>query len=148
MTFTAIPFEPLLSDLVVYEGTDPGTGYTRKDLNVTPPAGGAAVKLGTVVFRAKSADKTAPYAVVAASGDLALTNEYAVVFGNHYGYNPSFVPAAIATGKFNAVAFVQGPMKLKSYYLDSVHSALTATQRSTLFELLEKQGIVVEQTVA
>lgn len=148
MPFTSIPFEPLLSDLVVFEGTDPGSGYTRKDINVTPPAGGAPITLGTVVFRAKSADKTAAYAVVTAAINLSLDNEYAVVFGNHYGFNPSFVPSAIAAGKFNAVSFVQGPLKLKSYYLDQVHSALTATQRSQLFELLEKQGIVVEQTVA
>lgn len=148
MAFTSIPFEPLLSDLVVFEGTDPGSGYTRKEINVTPPANSAPLKLGTVVFRAKSADKTAPYAVVTAAGNLSLDNEYAVVFGNHYGFNPSFVPFAIAAGKFNAVSFTQGPLKLKSYYLDQVHSALTSTQRAQLFELLEKQGIVVEQTVA
>ena len=148
MAFTSIPFEPLLSDLVVFEGTDPGSGYTRKEINVTPPAASAPLKLGTVVFRAKSADKAAAYAVVTAAGNLSLDNEYAVVFGNHYGYNPSFVPSAIATGKFNSVAFTQGPLKLKSYYLDQVHSALTSAQRSQLFELLEKQGIVVEQTVA
>jgi hypothetical protein len=148
MAFTSIPFEKLLSDLVIYEGTDPNTGFTRKEINVTPPAGGAALELGTVVFRAKSADPTAAYAVVAAGADVALTNEYAIVFGDHYGFKGSFVPAAIAAGKFNAVSFIQGPMKFKEYYLKQIHSALTATQFAALKGVLEKQGLVVETTVA
>lgn len=148
MPFTNIPYEKRLSDLVIMETTDPSSGFTRKEINVTPPDGGAPVLLGTVVFRAKSADPTAAYAVVAAGADIALTNEYAVVFGNHFGFTESFVPAAIAAGKFNAVSFVQGPLKMKEYFLKQVHSALSATEFAALKGVLEKQGIVVETTVA
>jgi len=148
-----MPFENIaprdvrLSDLVVWEGFDVIDGFNRRDLNITPPAASAPVKLGTIVFRAKSTDETAPFAVVAASGDVALTNEYAVVLGNHYGYKTSFVPAAIAAGKFNAIAYTSGPMKIKDYLPKAIHSALNATQFAALAQALEKQGIVVLDTV-
>lgn len=144
MPFQAMPVrEKRLSDLVVYEGIEPSVGYNRRELNVTPPAASAPLKLGTIVFRAKSADETAPYAVVAAGADVALTNEYAVVIGNHYGYQPSFKPEAIAAGKFNAIAYTSGPMMIKDYLPKQIHSALTATQFAALAQALEKQGIVV-----
>ncbi|MDX9668773.1 hypothetical protein [Pseudomonas sp. P8_250] len=144
MPFQAMPVrDKRLSDLVVFEGFEPSVGYNRRDINITPPAASAPVKLGTIVFRAKSTDEAAPFAVVAAVGDIALTNEYAVVLGDHYGYQTSFVPAAIAAGKFNAVAYTSGPMKIKEYLPKQIHSALNATQFAALAQALEKQGIVV-----
>lgn len=144
MPFEAMPVrEKRLSDLVVFEGFEPSVGYNRRDINITPPAASAPVKLGTIVFRAKSTDEAAPFAVVAAAGDIALTNEYAVVLGDFYGYKTSFVPAAIAAGKFNAIAYTSGPMKIKDYLPKQIHSALTATQFAALAQALEKQGIVV-----
>jgi hypothetical protein len=144
MPFQAMPVrEKRLSDLVVFEGFEPTVGYNRRDINVTPPAASAPVKLGTIVFRAKSTDEAAPFAVVAAVGDIALTNEYAVVIGDHYGYKPSFVPAAIAAGKFNSIGYTSGPMKIKDYLPKQIHSALNPTQFAALAQALEKQGIVV-----
>ena len=148
-----MPFENIaprdvrLSDLVVWEGFEPSDGYNRRDLNITPPAASAPVKLGTIVFRAKSTDEAAPFAVVAAAGDIALTNEYAIALGNHYGYKTSFVPDAIAAGKFNAIGYTSGPMKIKDYLPKAIHSALNATQFAALAQALEKQGIVVLDTV-
>lgn len=148
-----MPFENIaprdvrLSDLVVWEGFDVIDGFNRRDINVTPPAASAPVKLGTILFRAKSTDETAPFAVVTAAGDIALTNEYAVTLGNHYGYKTSFVPEAIAAGKFNAIAYTSGPMKIKDYLPKKIHSALNATQFAALAQALEKQGIVVLDTV-
>lgn len=148
MPFEAIaPRAARLSDLVVWEGFEPSDAFNRRDINVTPPAASAPLKLGTIVFRAKSTDETAAFAVVAAAGDVALTNEYAVVFGDFYGYKPSFVPAAIAAGKFNAIAYTSGPMKIKDYLPKAIHSALNATQFAALAQALEKQGIVVLDTV-
>ncbi len=147
MPFVTYPYEKRLSDLIVMEGTDPVTGYTRKDINVTPPAASAPVQLGTVVFRAKGTAAFGAYAVVTAAANLSLDNEYAVVFGDEYGFSPSFVPKAVGTTTYNAVAITQGPIKLKEYYLKQVHAALTAPQFSQLKELLEKQGIVVDPTV-
>ena len=42
MPFVDMPYSKRLSDLVVHE-IDPSVGYGRKCVNVTPPAGGAAV---------------------------------------------------------------------------------------------------------
>lgn len=148
MPFQSLPVrDKRLSDLVIFEGFAPIEGINRREINVTPPAASAPVKLGTIVFRAKSTDETAPFAVVSAVGDIALTNEYAVVLGNHYGYQTSFKPEAIAAGKFNAIAYTSGPMKIKDYLPKQIHSALNATQFAALAQALEKQGIVVIDTV-
>jgi hypothetical protein len=127
---------------------DPRVGYSRKCVNVTPPAAGATVDIGTVVFRAKGTDPAAPYAVLSAALDIAETNEFAVVYGDHYSYNPSFAPRAIAAGQFNAVGFVghSGGLQLKEYFLKQRHAALTDAEFASLKEVLEKQGIIVLET--
>lgn len=151
MAFTAMIERARLSDLIVTD-YDPSTGYTHDDINVTPPAGGVAVTLGTVVFRAKDVDPEAPYAVLSASTDVVATNEFAVVFGDHYAFNPSFVPNAITAGKFNAIAVRRGPSALKEHYLKKITqdvngAALTNAEFASLKELLKLQGIVVLDTV-
>lgn len=253
-----------LSDLVYHE-LDPSVGYSRQDINVTPPAGGAAVKMGTVVFRAKATpafnntenatftfedvtadgenatitiagrvitiadgssataaqiaqafitgvtvgsaavsgalsgytvvagaadveavftsstpntnvtDLTAAvtgdagaltpvisdgaannqaYAVIADATALANTNEFAIVFGDHYSCKDSFVPRAIAEGQFNAVAFVgkNGALMLKDHLIkaiaqDADGAALTDSEFEILRELLAQQGLLVEVTL-
>lgn len=141
------------SDLVVNE-LDPRVGYARETINVTSPRMGYTVKMGTVVFRAKSADPLAAYAVLSASTDLAPTNEYAVVYGDHYGFNEEFVLAAESTNPVagNAVAFVRGPVQLKEWYIkqiaqDAAGAALTDAQFNNLKELLASQGVIVEVTL-
>lgn len=134
-----------LSDLIFDEYIQ--AGFTREVINVTPPAAGAPVTLGTVVFRAKSLDPAAAYAVVAANTALVSTNEFAVVFGDGYGFNPSFVPNAIGAGKTNAVSVKRGPIQLKDALIKGVHTALTAAEIITLKELLKLQGVVVEVTL-
>lgn len=151
MAFTAMIERARLSDLIVTD-YDPSTGYTHDNINVTPPAGGAPVTLGTVVFRAKSANPEAAYAVLSADTDVVATNEFAVVFGDHYAFNPSFVPKTIAAGKFNAIAVRRGPVSLKEYHLkkitqDVAGAALTDAEFASLKELLKLQGIVVLDTV-
>lgn len=141
------------SDLVVNE-LDPRVGYARETINVTPPAASGTVKMGTVVFRAKSADPLAAYAVLAGAASLSLDNEYAVVYGDHYGFNEEFVPAAVSTNPVagNAVAFIRGPVQLKEWYIkqiaqDEDGAALTDVQFNSLKELLAKAGIIVEITL-
>ena len=114
MPFVTMPYSKRLSDLVVHE-IDPSVGYGRKCVNVTPPAGGAAVEIGTVVYRAKGTNPEGAYAVLSAAAQIAETNEFAVIYGDHYSFNPSFVPRAIAAGQFNADGFVghSGVLKLK-----------------------------------
>lgn len=145
----------IFSDLVLHE-LDPVVGYSRQDLNVTPPAANATVKLGTVVFRAKANTNTAEtaYAVLSADTQLVATNEFAIVYGDHYGYNPEFAPRTIAAGQFNAVGFVgkNGALQLKDalvreFAQDPDGADLTDAQFETLRELLKAQGIILEITL-
>lgn len=148
MPVVARPLEPLFSDLVFHE-LDPSVGYARECINVTPPAASAPVLMGTVVFRAKSTDPYAPYAVLTANAAIVETNEFAVVFGNQFGFKASFVPDVVQTTNFNAVSFKRGPVQLKDYYIKMRHiPGITAPQFETLREILKKQGIIVEITVA
>lgn len=151
MPFVANPYEARFSDLVFHE-LDPSVGYARECINVTPPAGGAPVTIGTVVYRAAGTDPEGAYAVLSAAAQLVATNEFAVVYGDNYGFNASFVPNAIVAGEFNAVGFKRGPVQLKDYYIkqvaqDADGANLTDAQFETLRELLKKQGIIVEITL-
>lgn len=152
-------FTPLsrtsFSDLVYHE-LDPSVGYSRQDLNVTPPADAAAVLMGTVVFRAK-ADGNTPataYTVLSAAADISVDNEYAVVYGNHYQCVDSFVPRTIAAGQYNAVGFVgkNGGLQLKDLLIrevaqEATGANLTDAQFENLREVLASQGIIVEVTL-
>lgn len=151
MPFVDTNLNKRLSDLVFHE-FDPASGYARECINVTPPAGGAAVQMGTVVFRAKSTNPYAAYAVLSADTQLVDTNEFAVVFGDGYGFNPSFVPFAVQATNFNAVSFKRGPVQLKEYYIkqiaqDAAGAALSDAEFETLRELLKRQDVIVEVTV-
>lgn len=140
-----------LSDLVFKE-VDPASRYSRESINVTPPANSAPVALGTVVFRAKSElNPYAAYAVLSNSNQLVDTNEFAVVFGDEYGFAESFVPKTVQTNTFNAVAFIRGQVQLKDYYLrkfaqDANGLNLSDANFNALKSLLKRQGIVVETT--
>ena len=147
MPVVARPLEPLFSDLVFHE-LDPSVGYARECINVTPPAASAPVQLGTVVFRAASTDPAAAYAVLVNASDIVATNEFAVVFGDAFGFNASYVPNAIAAGVFNSVAFKRGPVQLKDYYLKLRQDKLNANEFAILKVVLKKQGVIVELTVA
>lgn len=154
MPFTPATYAKRFSDLVVHE-IDPSVGYSRRDLNITPPS--VPVLLGTVVYRAKSSDLTAAWTVLGSATPLVLTNEFAVVYGDHYSFNPSFTPRAIAAGRYNAVGFVgtSGGLQLKEYFIKQVAqasvpnggAALNDAQFETLKGLLEQQGIQVLKTV-
>ena len=149
-----MPFVPAvsnkrLSDLIVHE-TDPSVGYNRRDINITP----APVQLGQVVFRAISSDLTAPYAVLSAAGQLVDTNEFAIVIGDEFSFNPNFTPRAIEAGQFNAVGIVGNgnAIQLKEYYVkqvaqDAEGANLTDAQFETLRGLLEAAGIQLLKTL-
>jgi len=145
MPFVAKPLPVRFSDLVVKE-IDPASAYSRDSINVTPPAASAPLLIGNVVFRAKSLDPTAAYAVLSNVSQLVDTNEFAVVFGDEYSFNPSFVPKAIAAGKFNSIAFIRGMVQLKDYYVKENNIAMTAAQLATLSTLLKRQGVILVET--
>lgn len=154
MPFVANAFAKRLSDLVFHE-VDPSVGYARESVNITPPTGATTVDLGSVFFRAKSLDPAAPYARLSAAAQLVDTNEFVVILGDRFSFNPAFVPFAVAAGEFNAVGFKRGPVQLKEYFIKQVTQAaagdggagLTDAQFETLREVLKRQDIIVEVTV-
>lgn len=148
MPFVPANFRARLSDLVVHE-LDPAVGYSRRDLNIDTED---TVEIGTVVFREISSDLTAPYSPVASADALVDTNEFAVVYGDEFSFNPSFTPRAIAEGQYNAVGYVgtSGGLQLKEYYIKErivEDAGLTEANFETLKGLLEAQGIQILRTV-
>lgn len=144
-----------LGDLVLHE-LDPSVGYARQDLNVTPPAGGAEIRMGTVVYRAKANtnNQYTAYTVLDGAAALVATNEFAVVYGDHFSCQESFVPRAIAANQYNAVGYVgkNGGLQLKDWLpkeiaQDADGAALTDAQFEILRELLKAQGIILEITL-
>ena len=149
MPFVPAVFNKRLSDLIVHEA-DPSVGYNRRDINITP----APVQLGQVVFRAVGSDLTAPYAVLDGAAALVDTNEFAIVIGDEFSFNPEFTPRAIAADQFNAVAIVGNgnAIQLKEYYVkqvaqDAEGAALTDAEFETLRGLLEAAGIQLLKTL-
>lgn len=141
MAFTNITLDVRASDLLV--GTYQNN-FNNDEANITPPAASAPIPFGTIVFRAKGLGKAAAWAAVTAAGNLASTNEYAVVWGDNYGFKANFVPRAIAAGKYNAIVIKRGPAEFKEFYIKQVHgTALGATNFDILKQLLADQGLVV-----
>ncbi|MNQ73481.1 hypothetical protein D3C85_882120 [compost metagenome] len=150
MAFESVAYKNRLSDLIVNE-YEPSVGFCRESINVTPPAASAPVTLGTVVYRVKSLDPAAAWTVLDADTALVATNEFAVVFGDEYGFKESYIPNTITANEFNSVAIRRGPVVLKEYYLKAITMAapasLSAAEFITLKELLKLQGIVCERTL-
>lgn len=151
MAFIDVPFYKRFSDLVFHE-VDPQSGYAREDVNVTPPANGAPIELGTVAVREKTElDPYAPYTILSGAADISEDNEYIVLFGDNFGFNPSFVPFSVTTTSFNAVGFKRGMVQLKEYFIkqvaqDATGAALTDAEFETLREVLKRQDVIVEIT--
>ena len=144
MTFQTLP-QAGLSRLVVHE-PHPSVGYARRTI-VVQSSDTVPVKMGTLVFRVKSVSLNAPYAPVTANSALVATNEFAVVFGDNYSYKESWIAAAAATVP-NSVAFVQGEVILKDELLVATTGfAFGTTDYLKMKQLLENQGIVIEQTL-
>lgn len=144
MAFTEITLLKRLSDLLIGHYVD---NFNNEDANITPPAAGAPIKFGTVVCRPVGSDKNVAWAPIAASTDVATTNEFAVVLGNHYGYAQDFVPKAIASGKYNAIVIKRGPVELKEFYIKEVNATAAGANYSLLLTLLGNQGLVVLEDV-
>lgn len=137
MAFTEITLVKQASDLVVdhYIGN-----FNNDKANITPAG---VIPFGTVVFRKKGLAIEAPWAAVATDDDVAETNEYAVVYGDHYGFKYDFTPKAIKAKLFNAVVVKRGPVMLKEFYIKAVHGTALATKYGVLKQLLADQGVVV-----
>lgn len=145
MSLIQRPYQ-LLSDLVVHE-IDPCVGYARKVVNVTV-AGDVSVKLGAVLFRAKGTDPTAPYSVVTDAAGFVTTNEFAVLIGDHYGYELAPLALTVATSPRKVTVYQRGMVVLKDFtILEAVKqnfAGISDTQFGVLKHLLEQQGVLVE----
>lgn len=128
------------SDLIV---NHPDGNYQNDSANITPPAANAIMPLGTIVYRAKGGAKATAWTVLDDDTDVVATNDYAVVYGDHYGWKPDFAPKAIAAGKYNAIVIARGPVMLKEYYIKKVYKTVLTTKYETLKGLLAAQGLVV-----
>lgn len=137
MAFTELTLLKQSSDLVVDQESG---NFNYDNANITPAG---VIPFGTVVFRAKGLAIEAPWAAVAAGADVADTNEYAIVYGDQYGFKADFTPKAIAAKKFNAVVIKRGPAMVKEYYIKQVHGTALTTKYGVLKQLLADQGVVV-----
>lgn len=135
-----------LSDLVVHE-QDPSVGYARRTI-VVQSSNTVPVAFGQLVFRVKNVSANAPYAPVTADSALVATNEFAVAFGDEYSAKDSWIARADAT-VVNTVAFVKGDVILKDAAIISGVDGLVFGDANYLKvkQLLENQGIIIEQTI-
>lgn len=134
-----------LSDLVVNE-LEPCVGWARKVVPVDIDEE-TEVAQGTVVFRARGIDPTVPFAPITAAANLAITNEYAVLFGDNYNAKPTFfITQGEAVSFFNQGVILK-EKALKDIYVNGEDEILTEAQFEGLKLLLERQGIRVEHTL-
>lgn len=142
MAFTELKFGKYASDLVIGHL---GFHFSNENANITPAG---VIELGTVVTRAKGGAPEAPWAVVATAGDVVDTNEYAVVFGDHYAFKESFTPKAIVTGKWNALVIARDA-QFKEYYIKEVQAEkLGEAPYALLKKLMSDQGLLVLDDVS
>lgn len=134
---------PLASDLLVDHYH---LNYNNDNANITPAG---VIPFGTVVFRAKGLVKTAAWTAVDDAADVVVGNEFALVYGDQFGFKVGFTPKAIAANKYNAIVVKRGPALVKEFYLKKVHGTqLGATTFDKLKQLLADQGLVVLDDVS
>lgn len=140
MAWKQFEYTKYISDLVIGHL---GFHFSVDNANITPPAANGILPLGTVVFRAKGLGSADAWAPVATVGDVVATNEFAVVFGDHYAAKFDFAPRAIAAGKFNSVV-IKRDAQFKEHYIKAVHGTdLGDVAFDLLKQLMADQGLLV-----
>lgn len=139
MAFTEMKFLKRASDLLI---DHKHFNFSNDNANITPPAAGAAIPFGTVVFRAKGLALEAPWTIVTDNLSLVDTNEFAVVWGDHHSFAADFVPRPIAAGKFNSIV-IKRDAAFKEYYIGWVHGVTLADDFAKLKQLMADQGLLI-----
>lgn len=135
------PVRILLSDIILHEN-DSSTAITRDAVDVTPPAGGEALKCGTLVFRTKSLDRKTPFAQLTAAADLTVgATEVAIFLGNAFSYESETKLEAIKAGEPNAVVLARDAI-VASWVLEEVNADVDDLEGA--FAQLQEAGIIVE----
>lgn len=147
MAFKNITLLKRASDLLIGHYMN---AFNFDDANITPPTTATdPVLLGSIVFRAKGLGKAAPWTLITAAGDVADTNEYAVVWGDGYAFAADFVLAPIAANRFNAIVIKRGPAEFKEFYIKELYETLLgAAPYDILKQLMADQGLVVLNDVS
>lgn len=142
MAFTELKTLKYASDLLI----DHEEFHFSNDKTNITPAG--VIKLGTIVFRPKNSAPTVAWSVVDDAADAVATNEFAVVWGDHYGFAYDFTPRAIAAGKYNAVVITREAAFKEFYIKDNYATLLGTAPYAMLKQLMANQGLLVLQDVS
>lgn len=142
MAFQNITLLKRASDLLVGHYIN---NFNNDDANITPAG---MIPFGTIVFRAKGLALDAAWAAVTKAADIVGTNEFAVVWGDAYGFAADFTPRAIKAKFFNAVVIKRGPVELKEYYIKQVHATQLGASYGIMKQLMADQGLVVLDDVS
>lgn len=140
--------ERKLSDLLFHEANSPYVGYDRADLTdaTVTVAGTDVLTLGTPVFRVKSPVAGAKWAPVKVTGNLAITNEYALVIADGLGEQLDVSGA----GDHKVTLLVRGPVMVKDAKVKKSAAAIgltVAADQANLIHLLKAQGIIAAPTI-
>ena len=141
MAFKELNFGKYASDLLI---DHPDFKFGNEDSNITP--GAQPFKLGTIVHRPKDSLQTVAWTAVAAGADVVDTNEFAVIWGDHYGFKMDFTPKAIAAGKWNSIVVRKGAFK--EFYIKANYKTVLAADYAKLLQLMANQGLLVLQDVS
>lgn len=136
MAFTELKFGTYASDLVI---DHPAYKFGNENSNITPLV--TALPLGTIVHRPKDSAPTVAWSVIDADADVVATNEFAVVWGDHYGFKTDFIPKAIAAGKWNSIVIRKGAFK--EFYIKKNYKTTLTTTYDLLLQLMANQGLLV-----
>lgn len=138
MAFKNLETLKYASDLVIAHDS---FHFSNDNANVTP--GAAPFKLGTIVHRPKDSAPTVAWTALAADADVADTNEFAILFGDHYAFNYDFTPKAIVSGKWNSVVVRRSAAFKEFYVKQNYKTVLSANSYAMLIQLMENQGLLV-----
>lgn len=142
MAFTELTTLKYASDLIIDHAD---FHFSNDNANITPAG---VVKLGTVVARPKDSAPSVAWAVIDADADVVATNEFAVVYGDHYGFAYDFTPKTIAAGKWNSIVVVRDAAFKEFYIKENYATVLTAAPYALLKQLMANQGLLVLQDVS
>lgn len=136
MAFTELKFGQYASDLLI---DHPEFKFGNENANITP--GAQPFKLGTIVARPKDSAPTVAWEAIDADADVVATNEFAVVWGDHYGFKADFTPKAIAAGKWNGIVIRKGAFK--EFYIKANYKTVLTTKYAHLLQIMANQGLLV-----
>lgn len=142
MAFTELKFGKYMSDLFIDHDK---FHYSNENANITPAG---VLKLGTIVFRPKNSAPTVAYTIVDDATDVADTNEYAVVYGDHNSFAYDFTPKAIAAGKWNSIVVVRDAHFKEFYIKENYATLLGAAPYALLKQLMANQSLVIQTDVS